>query len=222
MTSAATIHVCAQGADPAPLQSVHSTISPGLLRRLGASLLVTTYQAGKLVMVWDEGDRLDGALVDVPPALRGPDSAAAWAAWRGGGRRETRESKSQAGSGGGLFNDGGTLALTDVIFAGNTADTGGGLYNNGTATLSSVQILGNRAAGGGGLFNSGPDGAMTLTDVAVIGNAASDVGGGLMNAGGTVTLTNATVAVNTASNKGGGLLDEGGTLSVTNANFSLR
>jgi uncharacterized protein (TIGR03032 family) len=32
---------------------------PALLRHLGASLLVTTYQAGKLVMVRDEGDRLN-------------------------------------------------------------------------------------------------------------------------------------------------------------------
>ena len=29
------------------------------MRRLGASLLVTTYQAGKLVMVRDEGDQLN-------------------------------------------------------------------------------------------------------------------------------------------------------------------
>jgi hypothetical protein len=29
------------------------------LRQLGASLLVTTYQAGKLVMVRDEGDHLN-------------------------------------------------------------------------------------------------------------------------------------------------------------------
>jgi uncharacterized protein (TIGR03032 family) len=32
---------------------------PALLRQLGASLLVTTYQAGKLVMVRDKGDRLN-------------------------------------------------------------------------------------------------------------------------------------------------------------------
>jgi hypothetical protein len=77
MTSTATIHVCAQGADPAPLQSVHSTISSGLLRRLSASLLITTYLAGKLVMVWDEGDRLEAALVEMPSALRGSASVAA-------------------------------------------------------------------------------------------------------------------------------------------------
>jgi Domain of unknown function (DUF4915) len=45
--------------DPAPLRAVHTANFPGLLRRLGVSLLVTTYQAGKLVMVRDEGDHLN-------------------------------------------------------------------------------------------------------------------------------------------------------------------
>jgi hypothetical protein len=39
--------------DAAPLRAVHTPNVPALLRRLGASLLVTTYQAGKLVMVRD-------------------------------------------------------------------------------------------------------------------------------------------------------------------------
>src|SRR3954451_13924811 len=44
---------------PAPLRAVHTPNFPGLLRQLGASLLVTTYQAGKLVMVRDEGQNLN-------------------------------------------------------------------------------------------------------------------------------------------------------------------
>src|SRR5215475_5137345 len=46
-------------ADPGPLWAAHTPNFPALLRRLGASLLVTTYQAGKLVLVRDEGDRLN-------------------------------------------------------------------------------------------------------------------------------------------------------------------
>jgi hypothetical protein len=46
-------------ADPGPLWAGHTPNFPALLRQLGASLLVTTYQAGKLVMVRDEGDRLN-------------------------------------------------------------------------------------------------------------------------------------------------------------------
>jgi hypothetical protein len=40
---------------PAPLRGVHTANFPGQLRRLDASLLVTTYQTGKLVLVRDEG-----------------------------------------------------------------------------------------------------------------------------------------------------------------------
>lgn len=49
-------------ADPAaaePLRSVHTQSFPPLLRQLGVSLLVTTYQAGKLVVV-----RADGAVLN--------------------------------------------------------------------------------------------------------------------------------------------------------------
>jgi hypothetical protein len=49
----------ADAEDPAPLRAVHTTNFPALLRYLGASLLVTTYQAGKLVMVRDEGDHIN-------------------------------------------------------------------------------------------------------------------------------------------------------------------
>jgi hypothetical protein len=45
--------------DPGPLNAAHTPNFPALLRQLGASLLVTTYQAGKLVMVRDEGDHLN-------------------------------------------------------------------------------------------------------------------------------------------------------------------
>ena len=45
--------------DPGPLRAAHTPNFPPLLRKLGASLLVTTYQAGKLVMVRDEGDHLN-------------------------------------------------------------------------------------------------------------------------------------------------------------------
>ena len=42
-----------------PLRGVHTSNFPQLLQELGASLLVTTYQAGKLVVVRAEGDHLN-------------------------------------------------------------------------------------------------------------------------------------------------------------------
>ena len=49
----------AEDPGPEPLRAAHTPNFPQLLRHLGASLLVTTYQAGKLVMVRDEGDHLN-------------------------------------------------------------------------------------------------------------------------------------------------------------------
>jgi uncharacterized protein (TIGR03032 family) len=46
-------------AEDPPLNALHTPNFPELLRHLGASLLVTTYQAGKLVLLRDEGDRLN-------------------------------------------------------------------------------------------------------------------------------------------------------------------
>src|SRR5262245_42409802 len=46
-------------AGPGPLMAAHTPNFPALLRRLGASLLVTTYQAGKFVVVRDEGEQLN-------------------------------------------------------------------------------------------------------------------------------------------------------------------
>jgi Domain of unknown function (DUF4915) len=51
--------VPASPGDDAPLRAVHTSNFPALLRRLGASLLVTTYQAGKLVVVRDQGEHLN-------------------------------------------------------------------------------------------------------------------------------------------------------------------
>jgi Domain of unknown function (DUF4915) len=45
--------------DPDPLRSNHTPNFPALLLGLGASLPVTTYQAGKLVIVRDEGDQIN-------------------------------------------------------------------------------------------------------------------------------------------------------------------
>src|SRR5262245_18415135 len=42
-------------AAPSPLRSVHTTNFPAILDQLKSSLLVTTYQAGKLVIVRSDG-----------------------------------------------------------------------------------------------------------------------------------------------------------------------
>src|SRR6516165_6048536 len=69
MVAEATLHDLARGApapdgpttasDPEPLRSVHTPNVPQFFDQLGISLLVTTYQAGKLVIVRSEGDHLN-------------------------------------------------------------------------------------------------------------------------------------------------------------------
>src|SRR5690242_20964303 len=55
--------------DPEPLRAVHTSNFPALLRQLGASLLVTTYQAGKLVLVRDAGDHLNAHCRNFPAPM---------------------------------------------------------------------------------------------------------------------------------------------------------
>src|SRR5262249_45162855 len=56
---------------PEPLRAVHSQGFPELLRELGISLLVTTYQAGKLVIVRDPERESEHPLPHLP-AAHGP------------------------------------------------------------------------------------------------------------------------------------------------------
>jgi hypothetical protein len=60
----------------------------------------------------------------------------------------------RADRGGGILNDGGTLALDHVVLRGNRARAGGELFNNGTTTLTDVVLRGNTARVGSGLFST--------------------------------------------------------------------
>ncbi len=103
-------------------------------------------------------------------------------------------------SGGGIYNNGGTLTVSDSTLADNSAAvSGGGIYNySGTVTVSDSTLAGNSAVDeGGGIYNNG--GTVTVSDSTLADNSASFYGGGIYNAGGTVTLLSTIVAANTAS-----------------------
>jgi fibronectin-binding autotransporter adhesin len=72
-----------------------------------------------------------------------------------------------------------------------------------TASMTGLTITGGLATGsGGGIDNTG---ALTLTNIAVTGNAA-DTGAGVANeSGGTLTVSNSSFANNTATDSGGAL-----------------
>ncbi len=53
---------CAGAAEEAPLRFAHSPNIPELLARIGGALWLTTYQAGKLIVLRPRGDRLGEAI----------------------------------------------------------------------------------------------------------------------------------------------------------------
>jgi parallel beta-helix repeat protein len=124
-------------------------------------------------------------------------------------------------NGGGLFNDGGTLELTDDAITHNSASvTGGGLYNDGgTVTLTDCTVTGNSAQSGGGVANRN-SGMTTLTDDAITGNSARVTGGGVISNSGALSLSGTTLSQNSA-NYGGGLASiNNGTATLSDVTVS--
>ncbi|MEZ4679100.1 MAG: choice-of-anchor Q domain-containing protein [Caldilineaceae bacterium] len=127
--------------------------------------------------------------------------------------------------GGGLFNDGGELMVSNAIIRGNSADgtagSGGGILNNkGTVTVVDSTIAGNSSnrAGGGVEDNAGA--MLRLHNVRLLKNSTGSApgnGGALHITGaGTVEVVNSTVAENSAAAEGGGLWNSAvGTLMVS-------
>ena len=76
-------------------------------------------------------------------------------------------------SGGGLYNDGGSPTLVNLLFSGNAAaQTGGGLYNNsGGPLLANVTFHGNSAGASGGALGNGGSGGLTLANSILWNNA---------------------------------------------------
>ena len=96
-----------------------------------------------------------------------------------------------------------------TITGGNNNDIGGGVFNDGgTLAVYNSTIHGNRATSGAGIFNAG---AMSVYNSTISGNTATITGGGIY--GGTTTLVNTTVANNTAAVSGGGLRNFGATFA---------
>jgi hypothetical protein len=120
-------------------------------------------------------------------------------------------------NGGGIFNDGDSLTLTNSTVSGNRASgSGGGIQSEGNSlTLINSTVSGNTSDGSAGILNAG--GTMTITNSTVSGNEAVFNGGGIFNSGATstMTLTNSTVTNNTAGQGGGGI-NNGGSAILRN------
>ncbi len=120
--------------------------------------------------------------------------------------------------GGGIYNNGGKLTLSQITLSGNIAiGLGGGIANyGGTLTLSQSTLSGNSATGGGGIFNYGTATIINSTFSDDSASSSNGIGGAIYNVG-TITLSDSTIAGNAAT-YGGGIADDfGGTATVKNS-----
>ncbi len=134
-------------------------------------------------------------------------------------------------SGGGLFNDDGTVSIANSTFANNSGGDGGGLATlDGTLTITNSTFANNSAAWGGGLWNGSGVNSITgdtsstvsISNSTFANNSVSDGGGGLFNVAtdGTVSISNSTFANNSAGRFGGGLDGVYTHVSIANSTFA--
>jgi hypothetical protein len=133
---------------------------------------------------------------------------------------------------GGIYNDHGTLTVSNCIVRDNEGDYGAGIYNDasqGSATLMVLNsiITNNCACRDYGPFGAGGgiagDGEVTIVNTTVSNNFAvtfPDVvgsGGGIIS-GGILTITDSTITGNIAASFGGGIISD--TVIITNSTIS--
>jgi len=127
--------------------------------------------------------------------------------------------------GGGIFNNGGTLTLTNSTLSGNRAPhAGGAIFNSGKLTVINSSLSGNSTGTavsdkGGAIFNRSYAQA-TLIDSTVSGNASASGGGLYCDPAAPMTLINTTISGNSAVYGGGGLYNRHSTVTLTNSTLS--
>jgi hypothetical protein len=145
----------------------------------------------------------------------------------------------RASAGGGIFNDGSTLMVSNCTISNNAAEFGAGIYNDGEDSgsaeldIMNSTISGNRAgSGGGAIFNNGVNsgGALLNIDSSTLSGNKARFGAGIYNDGeigdAEMTITSSTLSGNQASSGGGGgVFNNGGNsglalLTIANSTLS--
>ncbi|MDR4504173.1 MAG: hypothetical protein MRK01_05170 [Candidatus Scalindua sp.] len=136
--------------------------------------------------------------------------------------------------GGGIYNDGGTVTVTNGTISDNAVGVydgygrgdGGGIYSKGgSVTLTSTTVSNNSLLAedgdGGGIFNEG--GLVTLTNSIIEKNDAEyssyQTGGGIYNYTGTISVTSSTIARNRGF-LGGGIHNSSGKVEIMSSTIS--
>jgi hypothetical protein len=115
-------------------------------------------------------------------------------------------------SGGAIYNNHGSVTVSNSTFSENDAARGGGIRNYGDGTVTVCN--GSFTSNSGGIANF--RGTLTVSDTTFSGNRA----GGIYNDRGTVIVTNSSFAGNSAPSGGGIFNDDRGILFVDNSIFS--
>jgi hypothetical protein len=105
-------------------------------------------------------------------------------------------------AGGGIYNDGATLAVNNCVISDNSASVGGGIFNTGSIELNDSVVTENS---GRGIANAA---FMDVTRSEISRN----VGGGIDNSLSTLSVTNSRIR----QNQGGGVQNRSGTATLTN------
>ena len=120
--------------------------------------------------------------------------------------------------GGGIFNYGGTLTVSNSAISGNSASFyGGGVSGSGEFEFSDSVLSGNSAARTGGAIYI-DTGTLTVTDSSILGNSAES-GGGIGEYNAVLIAANCTLSENSADD-GAGVYIHFGNLTVTGCTLS--
>ena len=109
--------------------------------------------------------------------------------------------------GGGIYNDGSTLTVSNCTLSGNSATNGGGINNSGTLAVANSTLSSNSAVDGAGIFN---DGTLTVATSTLSGNSATN-GGGIFNegyVGGATLAVSACTFSGNSGDYGGGIYND--------------
>ncbi|MBL8765104.1 MAG: hypothetical protein JNM07_12635 [Phycisphaerae bacterium] len=109
------------------------------------------------------------------------------------------------------------VGLSGLTLTKGNATDGGAISNGETLTLTDVTVTGNNATNsGGGIGNYGK---LTLTNSTVSGNTTPGNGGGIVNTG-TLTLTGSVVTGNSGTFGGGGIANNTGAATISSSEIS--
>jgi len=129
-----------------------------------------------------------------------------------------------ANAGGAIYNDDGTVKITNSTFEGNKAtSTQGGaiVVNNGTVNVSNSYFMQNEAATYGGAIDVRDGKTLIVNNSTFDGNKAATSNGGAINSNGIIEVSNSTFTNNVSTQaNGGAIMIFAGSATISDSTFS--